>query len=79
MNLKWDVVYPIIGDTAHLSAVLNGYEGLEYTVQWQSSPDREIWDDVPDANDLMLDVVITEDNNHYYWRLVVYLEEGQEE
>ena len=79
VNLKWDVVYPIIGDTAHLSAVLNGYEGLEYTVQWQSSPDREIWDDVPDANDLMLDVVITEDNNHYYWRLVVYLEEGQEE
>ena len=77
-SLKWDVAFPIIGDTAHLSAELIGYEGLEYTLQWQSSPDKEQWKDVPDAQDLTLDVLMTEENNHYYWRLVVYLEDDQE-
>ena len=75
---KWDVVFPIIGDTAHLSAELIGYEGLEYTLQWQNSPDKEQWTDVPEATDLALDVLMTEENNHYYWRLVVYLEDDQE-
>lgn len=79
VSLTWDVNYPIIGDTAHLNAELNGYEGLEYTLQWQSSPDREQWDDVPEATGLTLDVVMTEENNHYFWRLVVYLEDETEE
>ena len=77
-NLKWDVVFPIIGDTAHLSAELIGYDELEYTLQWQTSPDKEQWTDVPEATDLTLDVLMTEENNHYYWRLVVYLEDDQE-
>lgn len=79
VNLTWDVAYPILGDTAHLSATLYGYEGYEYTLQWQSSPDKETWTDVPEATGLSLDVVMTEENNYYYWRLVVYLEDDRKD
>lgn len=79
VTLTWDDEFPILGDTAHLNATLYGYEGLEYSLQWQSSPDKETWDDVPDATDLSLDVIVTAENNHYYWRLVVYLEDESEE
>ena len=79
IELTWDVPEPVIGDTAHFKAVLEGYEGLEYTVQWQYSTDRETWYDIPDETSETMDIVITKTRNEYYWRFMVYLEEDPQE
>ena len=79
VELTWDRDVPVIGDTAHLKATLSGYENLTYTLQWQGSPDDQNWTDVPGARSETFDVVITKELNHYYWRIVVYMEDpGQE-
>ncbi len=77
VELTWDTDQPHFGDTAHIHATLTGYEGLEYTIQWQVSPDAELWDDIPGENKEDYDVVINLNNNNYYWRVVVYLEEPE--
>lgn len=78
VNVTWDVPEPIIGDTAHFHAILTGYEGLSYTMQWQFSPDRKEWTDITGETNDTMDVVVTEENNLVYWRIVVYLEDDQE-
>ncbi len=77
VELTWDTNEPHWGDTAHLRAVLTGYEGLEYSFQWQTSQDLEHWDDVLGETKEELDVVITRNNNNVYWRVVVYVEEPE--
>ena len=79
VEIKWDVAYPIVGDTAHFTATLNGYEDMEYTVQWQYSPDKETWHDIPGETETTMDMVITKENNYVYWRIIVYVEDDQEE
>ena len=69
---------PVIGDTAHFRAVMEGYEGLEYTVQWQYSPDQETWYDLPGETNTNMDMVITEENNVVYWRILVYVIDDEE-
>lgn len=76
--VTWDVPEPMIGDTAHFHAVLTGYEELDYTTQWQFSPDRKEWTDIIGETNDTMDVVVTEENNLVYWRIVVYLEEESE-
>ncbi len=79
VDVTWDVPDPIIGDTAHLTATLEGYEGLQYSMQWQYSPDRITWYDIEGETDTAMDVVVTEENNVVYWRILVYVEEDQED
>ena len=80
VEVTWDVPNPIIGDTAHFKASLNGYDGLVYTTQWQFSPDNKTtWYDVLDETETTMDVVVTKENNLYYWRILVYIEEDQME
>ena len=79
VDVTWDVPDPIIGDTAHLTATLEGYEGLQYSMQWQYSPDRITWYDIEGETDTTMDVVVTEENNVVYWRILVYVEEDQED
>ena len=79
VEITWDVPYPVIGDTAHFKAVLTGYEDLEYTMQWQYSADRETWHDIPNETKEDMDVVVTEENNIVYWRILVFIEEEQAE
>ena len=78
VEVTWDVPDPMIGDTAHFKATLEGYDGLTYTMQWQYGPDNEIWYDLPGETDMMMDVVVNEENNLYYWRIIVYIEDDQE-
>ncbi len=75
VEVTWDVPDPVIGDTAHFTAILEGYEGIEYTMQWQYSPDGEEWFDIPDETGITLDMVITEENNTVYWRILVLSED----
>ena len=79
IEVTWDVPDPVIGDTAHFKALLTGYEDLEYTIQWQYSPDRETWHDIPNEAQENMDVIVTEENNVVYWRILVFVEEEQTE
>ena len=78
VDVGWDVPDPVIGDTAHFRATLIGYEGLTYSVQWQYSPDEKTWYDIHGETETEMDVVVTEENNLVYWRIMVYVEDDQE-
>ena len=78
VDVTWDGPNPQMGDTAHFQATLNGYEGLTYTMQWQYGPDGKTWYDIQGETKPTMDVVVTPENNLYYWRLLVYVEEEQE-
>ncbi len=78
IDLTWSTDDPQIGDVAHFTSVLTGYEGLRYTLQWQTSRDGETWTDYPGATQQQLYVVLTEETDGLFFRLVVYLEDGQE-
>lgn len=79
VDVTWDVPDPVIGDTAHFKAIMEGYEGLQYTVQWQYSPDEETWYDIPNETSTTMDVVVTPENNIVYWRILVYVEGSLED
>ena len=78
VDVTWDVPNPVIGDTAHFQAILEGYDNLTYTMQWQYGPDNETWYDIPGETEPTMDVVVNEENNLYYWRIIVYIEDDQE-
>ena len=78
VDVTWDVPDPVIGDTAHFKAILEGYDNLQYTMQWQYSPDRETWSDILGETDPTMDVVVDELNNTVWWRILVYVEDEQE-
>ena len=79
IEVTWDVPDPVVGDTAHFKAILKGYKDLEYTIQWQYSPDRKTWHDIPNETQENMDVIVTEENNVVYWRILVFVEEEQTE
>lgn len=71
VDIHWDEEHPTYGAIAHFAAKLIGYEGLEYTMQWQWSEDNEIWHDIENAVEDHMDVVYSEANGDYYWRILV--------
>ena len=78
VDITWDVPNPVVGDTAHFKATLDGYDGLDYSIQWQYSPDCETWYDLINETNETMDVVVTEENNKVYWRILVYVEDERE-
>nr|AHF24952.1 hypothetical protein [uncultured bacterium Contig1477] len=79
VDVSWDVPDPVIGDTAHFKATLKGYDGLVYSMQWQYSPDHNDWFDLTGETKENMDIVVTPENNLFYWRIVVYVEEETED
>ena len=71
--LSWDDEEPAYGSVAHFQAVLTGYEDVDYSIQWQWSADREVWNDVEGGTDDHLDVVFSQENGAYRWRIVIYV------
>ena len=67
----FDKAGAILGDSAKLTAVLNGYDALIYTLQWQQSDDGKNWENVGGANENELEIVTSEDNHDDYWRVRV--------
>jgi len=65
-----NVIMP--GDVIELEGVLIGFDGLEYTVQWQYD-DGSGWQDVEGANELTYSFGADEENLNYQWRLMVTL------
>jgi len=60
-----------LGDTATFVAQLEGYDELEYDLQWQESADNENWNDIEGATDETMEMVVDESNFMLYWRLTV--------
>lgn len=60
-----------LGDDMVLTAVLTGFEDLNYTLQWQFSADNANWADVDGATGSTLRVQMNEENRDYFWRVSV--------
>ncbi len=58
------------GTMVTMTAELTGFEGKEYTLQWQYTTDHETWNDVPDAHDLSYTYELNHETSKYYWRVV---------
>ena len=43
-------------------------------MQWQYSPDDYSWYDIPNATQDHFSIVVDEENNLVYWRILVYIE-----
>ena len=76
----WDDEEPSIGSVVHMQATVIGYDNLDYVLQWQYSEDPETfgWTDYPGANGETFDLQITEENNNFFWRVSVFLDEKAE-
>ena len=73
--VTWDVPNPVIGDTAHFHAQLTGYDNLSYTCQWQWSADQVTYHDIEGATSLDMDIVVNRQNNYWYWRILVNVDD----
>ena len=60
-----------LGGDMVLTAVLTGFEDLNYTLQWQFSTDNANWADVDGATGATLRVQMNEENRDYFWRVSV--------
>ena len=72
-EVLWDVEEPAFGDTAHFVSSLKGYDKVEHSIQWQYSEDDTNWNDIYGATDETMDIVASEENYLYYWRVMVYV------
>lgn len=59
-----------IGTMITLTAELTGFEGKEYTLQWQYSTDLQEWHDEAGANGLSFTYELNEQTELYTWRVV---------
>ena len=60
-----------LGGDMVLTAVLTGFEDLNYTLQWQFSTDNANWADVDGTTGSTLRVQMNEENRDYFWRVSV--------
>ena len=60
-----------LGGDMVLTAVLTGFEDLNYTLWWQFSTDNANWADVDGATGSTLRVQMNEENRDYFWRVSV--------
>ena len=60
-----------LGGDMVLTAILTGFEDLNYTLQWQFSTDNANWADVDGATGSTLRVQMNEENCDYFWRVSV--------
>ena len=60
-----------LGGDMVLTAVLTGFEDLNYTLQWQFSTDNANWANVDGATGSTLRVQMNEENCDYFWRVSV--------
>ena len=71
--VSWDQSkeYLDVGDEMTFTAVLEGYDGLSYQIQWQTSMNGSDWTDLSDANGLNYTLVLSEQNYDDFFRVVV--------
>ena len=62
------------GDSITLYARLNGYENVEYDIQWQTNSGSG-WEDIPGANGTSYTFTFSESNYANDWRVVTHVHE----
>ena len=60
-----------LGGDMVLTAILTGFEDLNYTLQWQFSTDNANWANVDGATGSTLRVQMNDENRDYFWRVSV--------
>ena len=75
LSMTWDSDQPKYGSIAKIQAELIGYDNLKYSLQWQKSMDDTNWNDVNGATQDTLIIVLSEETDHCYWRIIVFVEE----
>lgn len=60
-----------LGGDMVLTAILTGFEDLNYMLQWQFSTDNANWANVDGATGSTLRVQMNEENRDYFWRVSV--------
>lgn len=60
-----------LGGDMVLTAILTGFEDLNYTLQWQFSTDNANWANVDGETGSTLRVQMNEENRDYFWRVSV--------
>ena len=64
-----------IGDEAIIEAVLIDYPpGRIVLIEWEYSEDNEEWFKIEGANELIYKFIVTQENLHYWYRVVVTYE-----
>ena len=66
----WNDDKPTLGGTVTFCAELEGYEGLDYSIQWQQISNNEDWTDL-NSTGLRHYQVITAENYKDYWRIQI--------
>ena len=74
VEMAWQGEKHVLGGKVLLRAVLEGYEGATFSLQWQSAPDAEHWKDLPGATGETLLLDVTQDNLQKSWRVLVTAE-----
>ena len=59
------------GDVVELKANIQGYDNVNYTLQWRWSTDNATWNELAGENGDTLKVLVTEENYQYYWNVLV--------
>jgi hypothetical protein len=75
-NRSVDIIYHLngkegitFGDNIYFTAILNGYEGLEYSLNWQYNIGGSDWADIP--GEVSENYVLTIDQNNQNWNVRV--------
>ena len=59
------------GDTVTLKAEVQGYDNVNYTLQWRWSTDDATWNECTGETQDTMEVVLTEENYQYYWGILI--------
>ena len=68
---SWNNMKPAIGGEVTFIAVLNGYDNLEYSIQWQQSRDNSSWNDIAGGTGTRYTETVTRENYRDFWRVQV--------
>lgn len=60
-----------LGDTATLKADIQGYDNVNYTIQWRWSTDNATWNNVEGGTGDTLEVALDWNNFQYYWSILI--------
>ena len=71
IRAEWEGDELHFGDVCTLVAELSGYEGTDYSLQWQVSEDDSNWTDVEGATEATYEMIVTEENYQNFWRVTV--------